>query len=217
MQGKAKKRPIEGVRDLNGGQMASAALGLVHLFGGGGTPCGDHFDKAVKKVSAVVGAGAGLRMILDGKNGFLGVSEAFEGLVVEVDVGGFAACFFEAFKVDGKTVVLAGDFDFAGAKVLDGLVAAAVAKLKFVGVGSQGTTEQLIAKADAKNGQLANELFEVANGGFDGGGVAWSIGDKQAVGLVFGDGLWACVLGQDVDVAACIDEVSKNIEFGPAV
>src|SRR5262245_38395082 len=43
----------------------------------------------VEQIVCVVRAGAGFRVVLDGKNGQLLVPEAFQGLVIEVDVGQF--------------------------------------------------------------------------------------------------------------------------------
>ena len=105
-------------------------LGVVHLFAGGGFAGFDHFGEAVEEVGGVVGAGAGFGVVLDGEDGFRFVAEAFEGVVVEVDVGGLAAFAGEGGGVDGEAVVLTGDFDLAGAGVADGLVAAAVAEFE---------------------------------------------------------------------------------------
>ena len=80
-----------------------------------------------------MGAGAGFGVVLDAEDGQVGVAEAFDGAVVEVDVGDDAAAGFEALLVDGEAVVLAGDLDSAGVEVLDRLVAAAVAELELVG------------------------------------------------------------------------------------
>ena len=66
----------------------------------------EHLGEAVEQVGGVVGAGVGFGVVLDAEDGPVGVAEAFEGLVVEVFVGGFAADGFEGFGVDGEAVVL---------------------------------------------------------------------------------------------------------------
>ncbi len=63
-----------------------------------------------------MGARAGFGVILDGEDRLGSVAEAFEGVVVEVDVGGLSAAGFEGGRIDGEAVVLGGDFDFAGVR-----------------------------------------------------------------------------------------------------
>src|SRR5580704_13513212 len=69
----------------------------------------------------IMGAGGGFGMILDAKDGFALMAHAFDGLVVEVDAvhGNIRR---ESPGVHSETVVLGGDFDFAGGEVFDGLI-----------------------------------------------------------------------------------------------
>src|SRR5689334_21288103 len=50
-----------------------------------------HLDEGVEQVGGVVGAGAGFGVVLHGEDRKVFVAEAFDGAVVEVDVGDYAA------------------------------------------------------------------------------------------------------------------------------
>ena len=124
--------------------MVAAPLGLAHLFGGGAVAAVDHVKEAVEQVAGIVRAGAGLRVVLNRENGLRGVPEAFQGLVVEVDVSGFAPGLLQGLGLDGKSVVLAGDLYPLGKEVLDGLVGSAVAEFELEGGGPEGQAQQLV-------------------------------------------------------------------------
>ena len=85
-----------------------------------------------EEVLAVVRAGRGLGVVLDAEDRQARVAEAFEGLVVEVDVAGLDVG-GQGRGVDGEAVVLGGDLDLAGALVADRVVGAAVAELELEG------------------------------------------------------------------------------------
>ncbi len=78
-------------------------------------------------------AGAGFGVVLDAEKGQLRVAEAFDGAVVEVDVGNHAAVRFQRFLIDSEAVILARDFDAAGVEIFDRLISAAMAELELVG------------------------------------------------------------------------------------
>src|SRR4051812_11829130 len=99
-------------------------------------------------------------MVLHGKDRLAGVAEAFKRVVIKVDMRGLAAPLAEAVGVNGEAVVLAGDFDFARAGVANRLVAAAVAEFQFIGGGTHGEAQELVAEADAEDWFFTDELFE---------------------------------------------------------
>ena len=104
----------------------------------------DEFREFAEEVAGVVGSGGGFWVVLDGEDWGVAVAEAFDGLVVEIDVGDLDVG-WEGVGVDGEAVVLAGDGDLAGAEVFDGLVAAAVAEGEFEGFSAEGVAEDLVA------------------------------------------------------------------------
>ena len=98
-----------------------------------------------------MGAGGGFGMVLNAENRFFLVAKTFDGLVVEVysidnNVGG------QRFGVNSETVVLGGDFDFAGFQIFDRLVAAAMTKFEFERFAAKGLRQNLKPKADAEHG-----------------------------------------------------------------
>jgi hypothetical protein len=70
------------------------------------------------------------------------VAEAFDGVVVQVDVRDHTTGVFERFAIDREAVVLAGDLDPAGVEVLDRLLAAAMAELQLERRGAHRAGEQ---------------------------------------------------------------------------
>jgi hypothetical protein len=58
----------------------------------------------------------------------------------------------ETVGIYGKSVILGGDVTTTSAQVNTGLVHAPITVFQFVGLGSGGEGEELIAKADSKDG-----------------------------------------------------------------
>jgi len=74
-----------------------------------------------------VRARGGFRVILDGEDRQRPVTQAGDGLVVEIDMGDLDIG-RQRVGIDGETVVVRGNFDPASGQVFYGLVAAAVAE-----------------------------------------------------------------------------------------
>ena len=102
-------------------------------------------------------------MVLDGEGGQFAVAQALEGVVVEVDVGECYDFLVEGVEIDAETVILCGDFDFARAGVLHGLVGAPVAEFEFVRFSSQCQAEKLMTQAYSKGGAFADQFSDVFN------------------------------------------------------
>ena len=64
----------------------------------------------------------------------------------------------------------AGDFGLGGPEVFDGVVCAVVAELELVGVCAESDREELMAEADAEDGQGAEEVPYGIDCVFDGCG-----------------------------------------------
>ena len=176
----------------------------------------DEFREFAEEVAGVVGARGGFRVVLDGEDGGVAVAEAFDGLVVEIDVGDLDVG-GEGIGVDGEAVVLAGDGDLAGAEVFDGLVAAAVAEGEFEGFSAEGVAEDLVAEADGEDGFTAEELADLVVDVVEGGWVAGAVGEEDAVGV---EGEDVCGGGAGVDDLhgeAFLAETAEDIEFDAEV
>src|SRR5258708_33787154 len=89
------------------------------------------------------------------------MAEAFQGLVVEIDVGELDVVLAEGVGIDREAVVLGRDLDPAVAQILDRMIAAAVSELQFVGLSAEGQAEELMAEADTEDGNLPDEMADV--------------------------------------------------------
>ncbi len=155
-------------------------------------------QEAVEQVQAVVRAGAGLGVVLDGAAGHVEQLEALDGAVVEVDVRerGGAEVRLPAHRLvavdraraagpEGReAVVLRGDLDAPGLQVRDGMVGAVVAEGQLEGLEADRAAQQLVAEADAPHGLDADEL---ADGLHDVGQrrrVAGAVGQEDRVGIL---------------------------------
>ena len=98
-----------------------------------------------------MGAGGGLRVVLDGKDGEPGVPQPLDRPVVQIQVGhrqfrGPGNAGFRA--LDRKSVVLGGDQHLPGRQLLDGVIAAPVAVRELGGRATEGESDQLVGIAD---------------------------------------------------------------------
>src|SRR5438876_12431125 len=96
--------------------------------------------------------GRRLGVVLHGQQGLAAVAEAFQGLVVEVDVRVLDVVLAQRVGVDGEAVVLRGDLHAAAAEVLDRMVAAAMAELELVRLAAESEAEELVAQTNAEDG-----------------------------------------------------------------
>ena len=101
----------------------------------------------------VVGAGAGLRVVLHAEHRLVAMGQGRHGAVVEVEVGDLHRVGRERCGINGETVVLAGDLHHAGAAA--GMVEAAVAITQLVSAAAHGQPQDLVAEADPEHGQVA--------------------------------------------------------------
>ncbi len=81
-----------------------------------------------------MGAWRRFRVILNAEERFLAVTDAFDGLIVQI---GFVDLKrrIHRLSIQGKPMVLGGDFHQAGIQVLDRLVGPSVSKFHFKGAG----------------------------------------------------------------------------------
>ena len=96
-------------------------------------------------------------MILNAEDRFVPVAHAFDGAVVEIDMGDLDVG-GQGGGIDGEAVVLGGDGHFATAKVLHRLVAAAMAEFELEGLSAECVPENLVTEANGKDGFLAGRL-----------------------------------------------------------
>src|SRR6516162_3258829 len=106
--------------------------------------------KALEQIMAVVRAGARLRVVLDREDRLADHPQPLIGLVEERQVRRLDAV-GQAFRVDDKTMVLAGDLDLASQQILDRMVGAAMAARHLVGRAAERQRQELVTEADAED------------------------------------------------------------------
>jgi hypothetical protein len=68
----------------------------------------------IKKILGVLWAWRCFRVILNGKSRQGSMPESLQGLIVEVDMGDFGIIRIQGGNVNGKSMILGGDFDTSG-------------------------------------------------------------------------------------------------------
>ena len=77
----------------------------------------DHLLKTVEQISAVVWSGRGFGVVLYAEGRLKTVTDAFDGVVVEVEMR-YLKILGKRIGVDGETVILGSDFDLLGVIVI---------------------------------------------------------------------------------------------------
>ena len=96
-------------------------------------------------------------MVLDGKNRVFPVLDPFDRPIIEVKVGDLERLgtgHVARFTPDGKSVILGCDKYLSCRKIAHWMVAAAMAVRQLDRFAAQREAEQLVAEADAKDGEV---------------------------------------------------------------
>ena len=177
----------------------------------------DHPVEIDEERIGVVRAGGSFRVVLDAENGELGVAEALDGVVVEIDLGDLGAGFFERLRIGGEAVVLRGDGDLAGFEILYWLIAATVAELEFERRAAEGVREHLVTQANPEYREVGDERGDGFVDVGESGGIAGAIRKKDGVGLMFADLLVGRGGREDLDLEAVVHELAINAVLGAVV
>ena len=108
---------------------------------------------------------------------------AFIGVVVQVQMRYFDIAGRQRFRVHAETMILRGNLDLIGEKILYRMVRTVMAELQLEGLTAKSQSANLMAEADPEDRNLADELSDRLNGVFHWFGVARTIGKKDAIGL----------------------------------
>lgn len=156
-------------------------------------------------------------MELRAEDGAGGVDHALIGAVVEVDKV-LLEVVRQRGRVDGVPVVLRRDVALARGAVERGDIVRAVAVLELDGAAAGGEGEELVAQADAEDGDLGglHQAREVVHGVGAVGGIAGAVGDEDPVEVVR-DLVDGEVVGEDGDGGAAGDEGAQDVLLDAAV
>ena len=106
--------------------------------------CFDIVNEFVEQITDVLRTWAGFGVALEAEYGFVCQLNALQGVVEQGFVGN-ACVSGQGVGIDGETVVLAGDDDFAAVQVLYRMVGAVMAEAHFQGFRTDGEADQLVS------------------------------------------------------------------------
>ena len=140
------------------------------------------------------------------------MSHAFHRAIIEIDVRDLDIR-RQAGRIDGKTVVLAGDADFAAAQILDRLVAAAVTKFEFESLAAVSVSQKLVTQADGEDGLLADQGFDFLMDVAQRGRITGAVGKEDAIGI-FRQYLLGSGRGRHhFDTESVLPQVAQDVGF----
>src|SRR5690242_5633698 len=111
------------------------------------------------------------------------MAQAFERLVIQVDVRQLDFGLRQRVGIDSEVVVVRRDLDLAGVQLLHRMVAAVVSELELEGLAAQRDAGQLMSEADAENRLATHEAANVVHRVGARLGITGTVREKDAVGL----------------------------------
>ena len=141
-------------------------------------------NKAAEMMVSVVGARAGLWVILNPEDGLLTHGQSCHRSIVEIEMGDLHPIAGKGTRIQGEAMVLAGDFDLAWGAA--GMVEAAVAIAQFEAGSAEGQAQNLMAKTNAEDRQigLLQQTCSQSNALGHGSRIAGAIGEKHPLRLM---------------------------------
>jgi hypothetical protein len=139
--------------------------------------------KFVKQITAVVWPSGCFRMILYAKGLNNLVSNAGDRIVVQISMCDLKAV-GQGFFLDREPMVLRSYLDSTRFAIQNRLVGTAVTELHFESLCTAGQREQLVAQADAKNGEFSEKVLDGRDGVRQRLRVSRPVAQKDAVGFL---------------------------------
>src|SRR5579862_7332872 len=93
----------------------------------------------------------GLRMILHAEQREIPMAQAFECLVVQVDMGQLNFAVGQRIWINGKIMVVRGDLDLPGLQLLYRMIAAMMSKFQLECFAAERNPRELMPKANPEN------------------------------------------------------------------
>ena len=163
-------------------------------------------SRHAEQVVAVVRSGGRFGVVLDAERLQLLVADAFNGLIVQVDVSDFGP-FRQGVDVEREAVILRGNLDLSGLLVEDRLIRPPMTELQLERLAAQSESEQLLPQADAKNRLFAEQAayrldritqrFRVSGTIGKKHSVRLAVRESLGVGDLDGDGFDDMVFGEN--------------------
>ncbi len=165
-------------------------------------------------------ARAGFGVVLHAESRAVFQSDAFHGVVVQIDVGSFheAGGIVHGLFEHPEAVVLAGDFAQAAAEIFHRVVEAAMAVVEFVGGQTSCACEQLLAQTDTKKRlAVSQHCLHGVYGVEHGRGIAGAVGKEEARWLPLVYGFKIGLGRENLEVAIALVEATEDVLFYPKI
>src|SRR5207244_4168159 len=124
-----------------------------------------------------------LGVILHAKRWMVAVAEAFERLIVEIDVGNVDLVEVERIRIDCEAMIVRSNLDLLCDLVNHGVIGAAMTELEIISLASDREAQELMAEADAEDGHASDELAEIGHLRLQRLGIAGAVVEKHTVGI----------------------------------
>ncbi len=139
--------------------------------------------KFVKQITAVVWPSGCFGVVLYAKGLNHLVSNASDRIVVQISVSDLKAV-GQRFLLDREPMVLRSYLDSTRFAIDNRLVGTAVTELHFESLGTASQREQLVAQADAKNGEFPEKVLDGCDGVDQGLRITRPVAQKDTVGFL---------------------------------
>src|SRR5438067_7723595 len=130
----------------------------------------------------VVRAGRSFRVILHAEERQRAVAEAFERVVIQINVRQLNFTLSDRIGIDGEVMVVRRDLDFAAVETLYRMVAAVMPKLQLVSPAAECEPDELMSKADAEDWRLAHQPANVVPRIIHWLGIAGAVREEDTIG-----------------------------------
>src|SRR5438270_689117 len=105
----------------------------------------------------------GLGMILNAECPHRSMFEAFDRVVVQIDVRDVYIIQIQTIRIDCKTVILRRDFNLLSFEVVNRVISAVMPELQLIGLSAERQPHDLMAKTDPENRLLTHKVTDILN------------------------------------------------------
>ena len=106
-------------------------------------------------------AGRRLGMVLNAERRKGAVLEAFDGVVVQIDVSNLDFIGVETLRIDSETVILRRNFHLVAVDVQHGMISAMMPESQYERPPAECEPHNLVAQADSENGLLSKQSADI--------------------------------------------------------
>lgn len=156
-------------------------------------------------------------MILDTEQREMAVPESLVRAIIQVNVRYFKGLRIERAGINSESMILRCNLNVLCEKVLYRMVPAAVTELELECRSSKRKRKKLVAKTDAEDGLLPDELLDVLYRNRDCRRITGAVGEKDAVRILLENLIRRKIHRNNGDVAPVAGEPAQDILFDPEI